>query len=43
LVTHRLDPRPLITHRLPLSRCAEAVELARQRRALKVLLTPDAP
>ncbi len=43
LVTGRLDPLPLITHRLPLSRFAEAVELARDRRALKVLLTPDAP
>jgi len=41
LVEHRLDPRPLITHHLPLSRFAEAVELARERRALKVLLTPD--
>jgi L-iditol 2-dehydrogenase len=42
LVTRRLDPTPLVTHRLPLSRFAEAVELARERRALKVLLTPDA-
>lgn len=41
LVTHRLDPAPLVTHRLPLSRFAEAVELARERRALKVLLAPD--
>jgi L-iditol 2-dehydrogenase len=41
LVTGRLDPAPLVTHRLPLSRFAEAVELARDRRALKVLLTPD--
>ncbi|HEX3531323.1 MAG TPA: alcohol dehydrogenase catalytic domain-containing protein [Thermoanaerobaculia bacterium] len=41
LVEHRLDPRPLITHHLPLSRCAEAVDLARQRQALKVLLAPD--
>jgi L-iditol 2-dehydrogenase len=42
LVTGRLDPAPLVTHRLPLSRFAEAVALARERRALKVLLTPDA-
>jgi L-iditol 2-dehydrogenase len=41
LVTGRLDPAPLVTHRLPLSRCGEAVELARSRRALKVLLVPD--
>jgi L-iditol 2-dehydrogenase len=41
LVTRRLDPSPLVTHRLPLSRFAEAVALARERRALKVLLIPD--
>jgi L-iditol 2-dehydrogenase len=41
LVTGRLDPAPLVTHRLPLSRFTEAVGLARDRRALKVLLTPD--
>lgn len=40
LVTRRLDPSPLVTHRLPLSRFAEAVDLARERRALKVLLIP---
>ncbi len=43
LVSRRLDPTPLVTHRLPLSRFAEAVALARERRALKVLLTPDGP
>ncbi|HEX9942732.1 MAG TPA: alcohol dehydrogenase catalytic domain-containing protein [Thermoanaerobaculia bacterium] len=41
LVTRRLDPSPLVTHRLPLSRFEEAVALARERRALKVLLVPD--
>lgn len=41
LVSRRLDPSPLVTHRLPLSRFAEAVDLARERRALKVLLVPD--
>jgi L-iditol 2-dehydrogenase len=41
LVTGRLDPTPLVTHRLPLSRFAQAVELARGRQALKVLLTPE--
>jgi L-iditol 2-dehydrogenase len=41
LASRRLDPSPLVTHRLPLSRFAEAVALARERRALKVLLTPD--
>lgn len=34
------DPTPLATHRLPLSRAAEAVELCRARTALKVLLHP---
>jgi L-iditol 2-dehydrogenase len=41
LVDGSLDPRPLISHRLPLSRAAEGVELARSHRALKVLLVPD--
>jgi L-iditol 2-dehydrogenase len=39
----RLDPSPLVTHRLPLSRFDEAVALARDRKALKVLLMPDGP
>ncbi len=42
LTTGRLDPSPLVTHRLPLARGAEAVELARSHRALKVLLVPAA-
>jgi L-iditol 2-dehydrogenase len=41
LAAGRLDPSPLVSHRLPLSRCGEAVELAASRRALKVLLHPD--
>jgi L-iditol 2-dehydrogenase len=41
LVSGRLDPSPLATHRLPLSRFTAAVELARERRAVKVLLVPD--
>jgi L-iditol 2-dehydrogenase len=40
LATHRLDPSPLVTHRLPLARLGEAIELARGRQALKVLLVP---
>jgi L-iditol 2-dehydrogenase len=40
LVSRRLDPSPLVTHRLPLASFDEAVALARERRALKVLLTP---
>jgi len=41
LASGRLDPSPLVTHRLPLSRFAAAVELARERQAVKVLLVPD--
>ena len=40
LSTRRLDPSPLVTHRLPLARLGEAVELANGRQALKVLLAP---
>lgn len=40
LVSRRLDPSVLVSHRLPLVRFQEAVEMARERRALKVLLTP---
>jgi L-iditol 2-dehydrogenase len=43
LLDGRLDPSPLVTHRLPLSRFEEACELARGRKALKVLLHPDLP
>jgi L-iditol 2-dehydrogenase len=35
-----LDAGPLVSHRLPFEGCAEAVALARERRALKVLLEP---
>jgi L-iditol 2-dehydrogenase len=41
LVAGRLDPSPLVSHRLPLSRLAEGVALAGERLALKVLLSPD--
>ena len=41
MVTRRLDPSPLVTHRLPFSRFEEAVELANELRALKILLTPE--
>jgi L-iditol 2-dehydrogenase len=41
MTSRRLDPSPLVTHRLPLSRFDEAVALARDRKALKVLLTPE--
>lgn len=42
IFSHRLDASPLVTHRMPLDRIGEAVELARERRALKVLVTPGA-
>ena len=41
LAAGRLDPSPLVSHRLPLSRCGEAVELAASPQALKVLFHPD--
>jgi L-iditol 2-dehydrogenase len=41
MATRRLDPSSLVTHRLPLSRFAEAVALAATPAALKVLLVPD--
>ncbi len=40
MVRGTLDPTPLATHHLPLSRIAEAVDLYRRRDALKVLLHP---
>jgi threonine dehydrogenase-like Zn-dependent dehydrogenase len=40
LTSGRLDPRPLITHRLPLERAGDAVALAAGGAALKILFTP---
>jgi len=40
LFSGKLDPSPLVTHRMPLERFDEAVELARSRKALKILITP---
>lgn len=40
LFSGRLDPRPLVTHRIALDRAQEALDLARQRTALKVLIGP---
>ena len=36
----RLDPSPLVSHRLPLAEFASGVEIARRREALKVIFTP---
>ena len=35
-----LDPRPLVTHRIPLDQAQDAVDLARSRKALKILIGP---
>jgi alcohol dehydrogenase len=40
LVAGRLDPRPLISHRLPLEEAARGYELFDRRQATKVLLAP---
>jgi len=42
IFSHRLDASALVSHRMPLDRIGEAVELARERRAMKVLMTPGA-
>ena len=40
IATGRVDPAPLITHRLPLERTGEALELARTGGAVKALVLP---
>jgi hypothetical protein len=40
-IEQRPVPRPLVTHGLPLSSIADAVIMARERTALKILLEPD--
>ncbi|HLU49331.1 MAG TPA: alcohol dehydrogenase catalytic domain-containing protein, partial [Planctomycetota bacterium] len=42
LVDGRLDPRPLVTSRVPLSQLAAGVRAAREREAIKVVVVPDA-
>ncbi len=37
----RLDPRPLVSHRLPLARISDGIAMVRRRGALKILLEPD--
>jgi threonine dehydrogenase-like Zn-dependent dehydrogenase len=37
---NEIDPTRLITHRLTLEEAAEGYDLFRERRALKVLMTP---
>ncbi len=43
LVSGRLDPSPLVTHRLPLAAFDDGVALCRSLAALKVLYVADAP
>ena len=40
LATRRLDPTPVVTHRLPLEDAAEAYRLFDSREATKVVLSP---
>ena len=40
LFSGKLDPRPLVSHRIPLDRIQDAVDLARRRQALKILIGP---
>jgi threonine dehydrogenase-like Zn-dependent dehydrogenase len=40
LAAGRLDPGPIITHRMPLERAAEAYAIYDRREALKIVLTP---
>ena len=41
MVEGRLDPTPLVTHRLPLDDFQDGVALVRRHQALKVLFTPS--
>jgi len=41
IATGRVDPAPLITHRLPLAETGRALELARTGEAVKALVLPD--
>ncbi len=41
LFSHKLDPSPLVTHRMPLERFGAAIELARNRGALKIVIVPE--
>jgi 2-desacetyl-2-hydroxyethyl bacteriochlorophyllide A dehydrogenase len=40
LAAGRLDPRPLVTHHMPLDQAAEAYEVYDRREALKIVLEP---
>ena len=40
IVSGRIDPAPLVTHRLALEQTGEALELARSGEAVKALVLP---
>ncbi len=40
LFSGKMDPSPLISHRIPLDRIQDAVDLARRHQALKILIGP---
>jgi L-iditol 2-dehydrogenase len=40
IATRRIDPKPLISHRLPLSETARALELQREATGLKIVVEP---
>ena len=40
IAARRIDPRPLVSHRLPLEETATALELQRSATALKVVVEP---
>ena len=40
IASGRVDPAPLVTHRLPLERTGDALELARTGGAVKALVLP---
>jgi L-iditol 2-dehydrogenase len=40
IATGKIDPRPLVSHRLPLTQTGEALELQRRGTALKVVVQP---
>jgi threonine dehydrogenase-like Zn-dependent dehydrogenase len=40
LVSGRLDPGPIVTHRMPLQEAAQAYAIYDRREALKIILTP---
>ena len=42
IATRRVDPAGLVTHRLPLERTGEALDLARRGEAVKALVFPGA-